>query len=81
MDHPLHTMLASYRKVTSDMSEPMISGGVSYSKVFEHCVSFGLGVKGAEMLAHQANEYIILADLPKYLEIYYDAIVAIASVR
>ena len=82
LDDPyVQGMLDVYRKVTGDMSEPMISGGVSYSKVFEHCVSYGLGTANDEMLAHQANEYITLEALPKYLEIYYEAILAIASVR
>ena len=82
LDDPyVQVMLDVYRKITKDTSEPMISGGVSYSKVFEHCVSYGLGTVKDEMLAHQANEYITLESLPKYLEIYYEAILAIACVR
>lgn len=82
LDDPyVQVMLDVYRNITKDTSEPMISGGVSYSKVFEHCVSYGLGTVKDEMLAHQANEYITLESLPKYLEIYYEAILAIASVR
>ena len=82
MDDPyVQAMLAVYKKITKDESAPMISGGVSYSKVFEHCVAFGPGRSGDEMLAHQANEYVKLEDCPEYLRIYYEAIVAIANVR
>ncbi len=76
----VQAMLKTYRDLTQDNSEPMISGGVSYSKVFEHCVSFGLGRIGEPMLAHQANEYIELEKIPMYLQIYYEAILAIAKV-
>ena len=73
------TMLKTYREITGDNDEPLISGGVSYSKVFEHCVSYGPGRAFDEHLAHQANEYVVLDDCHKYLEIYYRTIEAIAT--
>ena len=73
------TMLETYRNVTQDYSEPLISGGVSYSKVFEHCVSYGPGKATDEQLAHQANEYVVLNECKNYLEIYYKTIEAIAN--
>lgn len=73
------TMLETYRNVTQDYSDPLISGGVSYSKVFEHCVSYGPGRATDEHLAHQANEYVVLDECKDYLEIYYKTIEAIAN--
>ncbi len=73
------TMLETYRNITQDYSEPLISGGVSYSKVFEHCVSYGPGRATDEHLAHQANEYVVLDECKDYLEIYYKTIEAIAN--
>ena len=67
-------LLAVYREKTGDFSEPVISGGVSYSKVFGHCVAFGPVDKPEEYLAHKANEKIALDRCVKLLEIYYDAI-------
>ncbi len=75
------TMLKTYRDITGDCDEPLISGGVSYSKVFEHCVSYGPGRASDEHLAHQANEYVVLDECGKYLEIYYKTIEAIASIE
>lgn len=79
-DPYVKTMLDTYRKLTHDESEPLISGGVSYSKVFEHCVSYGPGRKNDEHLAHQANEYVKLDDCKDYLEIYYETIKEIAKI-
>jgi len=74
-------LLETYRRLTKDDRSPMISGGVSYSKVYEHCVSFGPARFGDVQLAHQANEHIVLEDVPKLLEIYYEAIRAIGGVK
>ncbi len=74
-------LLAVYREKTGDFSEPAISSGVSYSKVFGHCVAFGPVDKPEEYLAHQANEKISLDRCVKLLEIYYDAIYRIAALE
>lgn len=60
----------AYTKVTNDPCPSMISGGVSYSKVFKHCVAFG-PVYLSNPMAHQKNEAILKEDLYKALEIYY----------
>lgn len=78
-DPYIQTLLETYRRITHDESEPLISGGVSYSKVFKHCVSFGPSKMNDEHVAHQANEYVYYSQCPKNLEIYYEAIKAIAK--
>lgn len=77
-DPYVRNMLDVYRKVSGDNSEPFISGGVSYAKVFKHCVTFGLTFPGKPHLAHQANEYVEISDAIKAFEIYYKTIERLA---
>ena len=80
-DDPYVSILLSvYREKTGDHSEPIISGGVSYSKVFGHCVAFGPAGPEEPLLAHQADESVSLAYAGKVLEIYYEAMKRIALI-
>lgn len=72
-------LLSVYQEKTGDFSEPVISSGVSYSKVFGHCVAFGPVDKPEENLAHKANEKIALDRCVKLLEIYYNAMCRIGT--
>ena len=74
----VNTLLTVYREKTKDRREPVISGGVSYSKVFGHCVSFGPEDGSEPFLAHQADESISLDACGRLLEIYYEAMKRIA---
>lgn len=78
-DPYVSTLLSVYREKTGDHSEPIISGGVSYSKVFGHCVAFGPAGPVEPLLAHQADESVSLAYAGKVLEIYYEAMKRIAQ--
>lgn len=81
-DDPYVSILLSvYREKTGDHSEPIISGGVSYSKVFGHCVAFGPAGPEELLLAHQADESVSLAYAGKVLEIYYEAMKRIALIE
>lgn len=73
-DPYVKTMLETYQKITRDDSKPVISGGVSYSKVFKHCVSFGPGRADKPSVAHQKGEYLLLSDCVEMFEIYYHTI-------
>ena len=64
-------MLDKYYEITNDNNEPIISGGVSYSKVFKHCVSFGPNELNKPSLAHQENEYVEMEDVYKWFVVYY----------
>ena len=70
----VRTLLENYREITGDYSRPVISGGVSYSKVFKHCVSYGPNVEGLPSTAHQANEYVDIEDCYLWFRIYHEAI-------
>lgn len=72
------TLLETYRELTGDPSAPIVSGGVSYSKVFGHCVGYGPIGPWMEDLAHQADEYINLTDCVKDLSIYYETMKRLA---
>lgn len=76
----IQVLLAAYREKTGDISEPFVSGGVSYSKVYDHCVAYGPMREEDELLAHQANENIPIARCVEALEIYYEAIKRIAFI-
>ena len=76
LDHPLvKTLLAVYREVTSDEdAEPLAIGGGTYARAMPNCVAYGPNFPGAPETAHQANEYVILADLYRAMEVYAEAI-------
>ena len=68
-----------YKKVTNDDTKYFISEGVSYSKVYKNCVTFGaLGNKSLKT-AHKADENIKIKDCISALEIYYYAILALSA--
>lgn len=71
---------AAYTEATGRDCTAAVSGGVSYSKVFGHCVTFGAVAEGSQHLAHQENEKISEADCVSALEIYHRAILKLAEV-
>lgn len=70
-DQYVQALLQTYKEITKDETKPFVSGGVSYSKVFNHSVTFGPGKLTKENLAHQKDEYIEIDDAIEALEIYY----------
>jgi len=83
LDDPyIRILLDVYREKTGDHTEPFVSGGVSYSKVFGHCVTYGLDAgNSTSSMAHQADEYVEIEDAIKALEIYYEAVKRLVSAR
>lgn len=73
-DPYVKVLLDTYRSITNDYSNSVISGGVTYSKVFDNCVSFGPNKIDAINLAHQKNEHIDLDYCLTLFEIYYKTI-------
>lgn len=59
--------------------EPIISGGVSYSKVMPNCVSFGMNFQHDAHVAHQADEYIEMDTLEALLKLYTDAFIQLGQ--
>lgn len=73
-----------YQEYTGDReSQPLISGGVTYAKMYEGvCVPYGIKNprSSTPMLAHQKDEYIEVSYLRDMLTMMIDAMVAIANV-
>lgn len=70
-DEYVKVLLNTYQEITNDYTKPFVSGGVSYSKVFNHSVTFGPVHLSKEHMAHKSDEYIEIDDAIKALEIYY----------
>ena len=68
------TMLETYRKITNDYSRPIVSGGVSYSRVFKHCVSFGPNKLDNPNLSHQDGEFVNIDDCLEWFKVYYNVL-------
>lgn len=78
-DKYIQALKKAYSDVRKIPCPSFISGGVSYSKVFKHCVAFG-PVDVSEHMAHQKNESILKEDLYNALEIYYNSILNILEI-
>ncbi len=73
------TLMEAYQKVTGDMeSQPMASGGATYSRTIGNCVAFGCLLPDQEDTMHQANEYLELSKLEIWLKICLEAIYQLA---
>jgi succinyl-diaminopimelate desuccinylase len=73
-----------YQEYTNDReSLPLISGGVTYAKMYEGvCVPYGIKDprSSTPMLAHQKDEYIEVTYLRYVLNMMIEAMIAIANV-
>lgn len=74
------TLMEAYRKVTGDReSQPMSSGGATYSRTMNNCVAFGCLLPDQEDTMHQANECLELDKLEIWLQICLEAIYQLAK--
>jgi len=71
-------LLDNYRNISKDMTKPIVSGGVSYSKVFKHCVTYGINTTFDPRVAHSVDEYVKISKCIKALKIYYNAMEKLA---
>ncbi|MBR2988528.1 MAG: Sapep family Mn(2+)-dependent dipeptidase [Clostridia bacterium] len=74
----IKTLLSVYRSVTRDnRSKPLQIGGGTYARELPNAVAFGptFGLKILNI--HSANEFMPVADLQKFSEIYYKAVLAL----
>lgn len=68
------TLLGTYREITGDMTEPMVSGGATFARTMNNCVAFGAMFTDTPDFMHQANEQWELASMYKVMTIYAEAI-------
>lgn len=75
----IKTLLAAYRKVTGDMSEPVVCSCISYATEMPNVAAFGMLFPGEREVTYQANEYLDIENMIKAAEIYAEAIYMLAS--
>ena len=70
----------AYKTVTGDThSQPMASGGATYSRTMKNCVAFGCLLPDQVDTMHQANESLELDKLKIWLEVMTEAIYQLAK--
>lgn len=74
-DDPLvTTLLDVYSDHTGNPAEPLSIGGLTYAHIIPHAVAYGMTMPGSDVVIHQPNESLILADLEAATAIFADAI-------
>ncbi|EHO49144.1 M20 family metallopeptidase [Lentilactobacillus kisonensis] len=74
-DSPLvKTLMAVYKDLTGDDTQPKISGGATYARTMNQCVAFGAMLPGTPDFMHQVNENWELTSLYKAMAIYAEAV-------
>lgn len=64
-------LMSVYHDKTGDVTlEPKTSGGATYARTMKNCVAFGMMFPSSKQTEHQPNEYIVIEELEKAMEIY-----------
>ena len=77
----VQNLLGTYRDLTGDMTEPMVSGGATFARTMKNCVAFGAMFPETPDYMHQANEQWSVVNLRKTMEIYAEAIYRLCAVK
>lgn len=78
----IQTLMAAYQEVSGDMeSQPMTSGGATYARAIPNCVAYGAIFPGREKVEHMPNEYLIIDDMLKAMNVYANAIYQLQGVE
>mgnify|MGYP003309554266 CR=1 FL=1 len=74
----VRTLFQVYRECTGDMvNQPMVIGGGTYAKALPNTVAFGVGFPHFDSVAHTADEYWLIDDISRNIDILAAAIVAL----
>lgn len=74
-DDPLvTTLLDVYSDHTGNPAEPLSIGGLTYAHIIPHAVAYGMTMPDSDVVIHQPNESLVLADLEAATAIFADAI-------
>ena len=74
-DDPLvRTLLDVYREHTGRAADECSIGGITYAHILEHGVAYGMTMPDSDVIIHQPNESLMLADLEAGTAIFADAI-------
>lgn len=77
----IQAMMAVYRTVTGDDSQPKVIGGGTYARAMPGIVAFGPMRPSRECTEHEKDEYILLDDLLQAQEIYRRTIELLANLE
>ena len=78
----IQTLMSSYQEISGDMdSEPMTSGGATYARAIPNCVAYGAIFPGRDKVEHMPNEYLIIDDMLKAMNVYANAIYQLQGVE
>lgn len=77
----VQNLLGTYRELTGDMTEPMVSGGATFARTMKNCVAFGAMFPDTPDYMHQANEQWSVANLRQTMEIYAEAIYRLCGIK
>ncbi len=75
----IQTLAGVYAEACGVDIPPIAIGGGTYARALECGCAFGPEVIGEEETVHQPNEYVLLDNIRKMSEIYYDAIKQITA--
>ena len=75
----IQTLASVYARASGKEIAPIAIGGGTYARALECGCAFGPEVIGEEETVHQPNEYVLLDNIRKMSEIYYDAIKEITA--
>lgn len=76
------TLMKAYQEISGDMdSEPMTSGGATYARAIPNCVAYGAIFPGRDKVEHMPNEYLIIDDMLKAMNVYANAIYQLQGVE
>lgn len=73
------TLNGVYNQVTGKNEKPVAIGGGTYARALKRGCAFGPETEGEEDTIHQADEYITFNKIRQLLQIYYEALKAVAS--
>lgn len=72
---PSTTLLSVYQDLTGDTkNKPITSGGATLARTMPNFVAFGMVFPGESKTEHQANEFMVIKDMAKAMELYAHAI-------
>ncbi|MDV5170756.1 M20 family metallopeptidase [Photobacterium rosenbergii] len=78
----IQTLMRAYQEISGDMdSEPMTSGGATYARAIPNCVAYGAIFPGRDKVEHMPNEYLIIDDMLKAMNVYANAIYQLQGVE
>lgn len=78
----IKTLMAAYQEVSGDLeSQPMTSGGATYARAIPNCVAYGAIFPGRDKVEHMPNEYLIIDDMLKSMNVYANAIYQLQGVE